>query len=556
MLARAVQMTVLSRVRHPHRERHRVVAHPEAQRLRVAQIVRVHHLHLEAVVPRGARRPADHAVAAQAETRRQLARDETPRERPRARARRQRLLVAHIDRRIRQSRGLDHRRKALGHQQVRHPPLPADGAHLLEREPVLARHLLRGRDGERIAAVQAIARALAQITERDAVQRHRHLVVVVDVVAVDAQNQVRPRALERRHELLQMLARAVQMTVLSRVRHAHREMNHHADEDAQRLDVAQTLRIGYLDIELIGAIGGRRPADHPVAAQSETRRQLARDHAPRVRRRARAHRQGLAVSHTALRPWQARGVDHRWRRRDGELHLPADGGELGVLQLHREQTRPRGGRDAADDARGGVESQLRRQNAFDDGPGVRRFAAGGTQGRLVRNVYHAVRQARRLDRQIGDFDEIDPAAGTIGQVYVAGLILPEGADLVRGLEQRSTLPDALLLLEQAPEPTAAIVAVEEHALQPAVPAAVYVAARDRTSLAMVVLGDRRDQSRRVARSAAETLAALHGGPPVVFPPGAVDGLKVDLLHGVLADIRDIEITAQAIEAEAPRMAQT
>ena len=67
-------------------------------------------------------------------------------------------------------------------------------------------------------------------------------------------------------------------------------------------------------------------------------------------------------------------------------------------------------------------------------------------------------------------------------------------------------------------------------------------------------GERRVESWGTPTSA-RAVVALHDPPTVILPTDA-GGLKVDILSGSLADIRNPELVGHPIETTAPRIAQT
>ena len=54
----------------------------------------------------------------------------------------------------------------------------------------------------------------------------------------------------------------------------------------------------------------------------------------------------------------------------------------------------------------------------------------------------------------------------------------------------------------------------------------------------------------------EAVQPFHLSPAVIFAADARRGLEVDFLERVLADVADPEVAGRAVEAEAPRIAQT
>ena len=69
---------------------------------------------------------------------------------------------------------------------------------------------------------------------------------------------------------------------------------------------------------------------------------------------------------------------------------------------------------------------------------------------------------------------------------------------------------------------------------------------------MAVLRDRQGEPCLVAGRGLEAVHALHDVPAIVLPTGVMQ-LVVHLFPEVLADVPDVEVAVQAIEAEPPRI---
>ena len=169
---------------------------------------------------------------------------------------------------------------------------------------------------------------------------------------------------------------------------------------------------------------------------------------------------------------------------------------------------------------------------------------------------------RRQGRRSGErgavvHERVDVAAAVARHVDVPRLVLAEGGDLNRRVEQQVVLPRARIVL-QRPDAAGAEVAVEVATQHPRVSAcAVDVAARHgAVPPRVVVLKDGQRQPRRVARGGVrvEAVRALHDAPAVVLAAAAQRGLEVYLLPCALPHVGDEEVEGRAVEREAPRVA--
>ena len=149
--------------------------------------------------------------------------------------------------------------------------------------------------------------------------------------------------------------------------------------------------------------GRRRAADDAgVGVQGQAIWQGARTDAKFVRRGATGGTDGLAVGQQLCRTCQRDWCQSQHRAHDIELIGSLRFAPVAIQRFDREQESPRSHRrGAADDARGRIQAQARRQLAALHRPGVRRLAARGSQ---CRRRIGRILQGRRQWRCRADAD--------------------------------------------------------------------------------------------------------------------------------------------------------
>src|SRR5207244_4353804 len=168
-------------------------------------------------------------------------------------------------------------------------------------------------------------------------------------------------------------------------------------------------------------------------------------------------------------------------------------------------------------------------------------------------------------------DDLEELAVVVDDVELSASVLAEGDDVVERVtpagSELGRAVDAVLRVATAhaaegPDEGLAVVRVEIRAAEIGhAAAAVDESAGDRAGRAVGVLEDGQGETVGGIRAAGrgvrlETMPALEDVPAVVLAARARRRLHVHFLPRILTDVADVEIPGHAVEAEAPRVADS
>src|SRR5262245_26429443 len=146
-------------------------------------------------------------------------------------------------------------------------------------------------------------------------------------------------------------------------------------------------------------------------------------------------------------------------------------------------------------------------------------------------------------------------AAQVGDIDLARLVLAEGADAQRGVDELRRRPRAAVLA-RAPDDADAEVAVEVGSDQRGeLGPAIAVAAGDRAlSGRVVVFEDRVGRNAQGALDGVVEDRRAFLGLPAVIAAGDAGRLKIHLFARALADVGDEQVAGLAVERDAPGVA--